>query len=161
MADTGIETASHGGYGRPGAREDPYLAFNFNVEIEGIIVGGFSEVTGLQVETEVQDYREGGENSFIHKLPGPTRYPTNLILKHGLVDRDTLWEWYAEITQGIVKRCTVTIFLMDTRQVAARWWHFKKAYPVKWTGPELRAGSNEVALESLELVHCGLLLRPS
>jgi len=60
-----------------GDRKDPYLAFDFLVEIEGLVVGGFTDVTGLQREVEVQDYREGGVNEYVHKLWGPTRYPSN------------------------------------------------------------------------------------
>ena len=69
-----------------GIRNDPYLGFKFLVEIEGLVVGGFSEVTGLQVETEVETYREGGLNEYVHKLAGPTRYPSNLVLKHGMTE---------------------------------------------------------------------------
>ena len=156
MASLGISIAFHVSTGQPGTRKDPYMAFNFTVEIEGITVGGFSEVSGLQVETEVEDYREGGLNAYLHKLPGPTRYPANLTLKHGLMDLDTLWQWHAEITEGVVVRRNGTIYLLDHQQFPVMWWHFTKAYPVKWTGPDLQAGSNAVAVESLELVHCGL-----
>ncbi len=53
-----------------GIRNDPYMPFNFLVEIEGLLVGGFTEVTGLTVETETEDFREGGVNEYVHKLPG-------------------------------------------------------------------------------------------
>src|SRR5262249_45696672 len=62
------------GAGSAGGRRDPYLGYNFAVEIEGLVAGGFSEVTGLAVEVETQDYREGGVNGFIHKRAGPARY---------------------------------------------------------------------------------------
>ena len=54
-----------------GTRNDPYMSFNFFVEIEGLIVGAFTEVSGLQVETQVHDYQEGGQNEYVHRLPGP------------------------------------------------------------------------------------------
>src|SRR2546422_11337395 len=76
-----------------GARSDPFLAFNFVVEVQSLVLGGFSDVTGLQKEIEVQDYREGGVNDYIHKLSGPARYPSNLVLKRGLTDID-LWNWH-------------------------------------------------------------------
>lgn len=137
-------------------RTDPYLACNFLVEIEGLVVAGFSEVTGLQVEIEVEDYREGGLNEYIHKLAGPTRYPSNLVLKRGLVDAETLWKWQQEVSQGRIKRSNGSIVLLDSSGQAKWRWNFKDAYPVRWTGPELRAGTAEVALETLELVHHGL-----
>jgi phage tail-like protein len=70
MAIPGVNAAFSAGTSLLGIRNDPYKAYNFLVEIEGLIVGGFSEVTGMQVEIEVKDYREGGVNEYIHKLPG-------------------------------------------------------------------------------------------
>jgi phage tail-like protein len=139
-----------------GIRLDPYLACNFLVEIEGLLVGGFSEVTGLQVEVEVEDYKEGGLNEYVHKLAGPTRYPSNLVLKHGLMVADTLWEWHHEVTQGIIKRRNGSIMLLNSAREPRWWWNFRGAYPVRWSGPDLRAISAEVAIETLELVHRGL-----
>ena len=139
-----------------GHRQDPYLTFNFQVEIQGLVVGGFSEVSGLQVEIEVEDYREGGLNDYIHKLAGPTRYPSNLVLKHGLTDVDGLWKWQREVTQGVIKRKNGSIVFLDSTG-EERWrWNFSGAYPVRWVGPELRAGSADVAVETIELVHRGL-----
>jgi phage tail-like protein len=139
-----------------GERQDPYLAFNFLVEVEGLVVGGFSEVRGLQVEIEVKDYREGGLNDYIHKLAGPTRYPSNLVLKRGLTDIDSLWRWHQDVRQGKVERRNGTVYLLDSRRLPLMWWDFKEAYPVKWVGPELRADSNAVAVETVELAHRGL-----
>ena len=78
-----------------GARHDPYGAFSFLVEFDGLVAGGFSEASGLQVVVELHDYREGGRNDYIHRLAGPARYPQNLVLKRGLTDNDTLWAWCA------------------------------------------------------------------
>jgi len=139
-----------------GDRTDPYLTFNFLVEIQGLVVGGFSDVTGLQVEIEVEPYREGGLNEYVHQLAGPTRYPSNLVLKHGLTDIDGLWKWHREVTQGVIKRRNGSIVLLDSAG-EERWrWNFSGAYPVRWVGPELQAGTAEVAVETVELVHRGL-----
>jgi phage tail-like protein len=139
-----------------GTRHDPYLAFSFLVEVEGLVVGGFSEVTGLQIETMVETYREGGLNEYEHKLAGPTRYPSNLILKHGLTDAETLWSWYQDVLQGKIVRKNGTIYLLDQQRQPAMRWDFTQAYPVKWVGPDLRADSNTVAVETVELVHRGI-----
>ncbi|MCL4298006.1 MAG: phage tail protein [Anaerolineae bacterium] len=136
--------------------KDPYLSLRFRVEIGGIEAGAFSEVTGLQVEIETQDYREGGVNDYIHKLAGPVRYPSNLILKRGLMDADVLWAWQQEIAAGRVKRLNGSIILLNSAGQDKWRWDVKDAYPVRWTGPELRASRGEVAIETLELAHRGL-----
>jgi len=75
-----------------GVRADPYQGFNFLIEVEGILVGGFTECTGLQVETETFEYREGGQNDYMHRFAGPIKYPP-LMLKHGVTLIDGLWAW--------------------------------------------------------------------
>lgn len=156
MTTLGINAAFSAGSNLLGIRNDPYMAFNFLVEIEGLLVGGFSEVTGLQIETVIETYREGGLNEYEHKLAGPTRYPSNLSLKHGLTDIETLWSWHQDVTQGQITRKNGTIYLLDRQRRPAMWWDFMEAYPVKWVGPELRADSNTVAVETVELVHRGI-----
>lgn len=140
--------------------KDPYLSFKFRVAIEGKEVGAFSEVRGLQVQVDVHEYREGGLNEYPHKLAGPIKYPSNLILKHGLMAADVLWQWQQEIVNGVVNRHGGSIVLLD-QAGNKRWcWYFRAAYPVRWSGPELRAGAAEVALETLELAHRGLSTEP-
>jgi phage tail-like protein len=137
-------------------RDDPYMAFSFVVEIEGLLVGGFSEVSGLESEIAVEEYQEGGLNNYVHKLPGPAKYP-NLVLSHGLTDIDSLWTWYHEVSRGLIQRKNGTIILLDRRRVPAMWWNFRQAYPVKWVGPRFNASSaTEVAVEQVELAHQGL-----
>jgi phage tail-like protein len=138
-----------------GVRADPYQAFNFLVEIEGLLAGGFSECSGLQVETEITEYREGGRNDYLHRFAGPTKYPP-LTLKHGLTQIDGLWGWHQDVAQGQIARRNGTIYLLDKKRIPVMWWDFKEAFPVKWTGPDLRADSGNVAIESVELTHRGL-----
>ncbi len=138
-----------------GNRTDPYLTFNFLVEVGGLVVGGFSEVSGLQMEIETQDYREGGVNEYIHKLWGPARFPANLSLKRGLIDSDSLWSWCQDVAQRTIVRRNVSIVLLDSTGEEKARWNFKDAYPVRWTGPDLRAGTAAVALETLDLTHRG------
>jgi phage tail-like protein len=137
-------------------RKDPFLTFNFAVEIKGVYIAAFNEVSGLQAEIEVQDYREGGVNEYIHKLAGPARYPSNLSLKRGITDATDLWDWYWDVMQGRVARKSISIVLKDSAQVEKKRWNFKEAYPVKWVGPSLRASAAEVAIETLEFAHSGL-----
>ena len=138
-----------------GDRIDPYASFNFLVEIEGVVVGGFSEVSGLQAETETEEYREGGVNDFVYKLPKITKYP-NLTLKRGVTDLDEFWKWHQDVVAGDIKRKNGSIILTDSSKTKGKRWNFTKAYPVKWVGPDMKADSNTVAVESLEIAHRGL-----
>src|SRR3954468_8076860 len=98
---------------RLGVRPDPYLAFNFYIEIEGLLVGGFSDCSGLQVETELQEYVEGGLNEYAHHFRGRTKYPP-LILKHGMMMLDDLWWWQQDVIGGKFERRNGTIYLLSS-----------------------------------------------
>lgn len=134
---------------------NPYTAFNFLVEIQGLVVGGFSEVSGLQAETETEDYHEGGRNNFVHKLPKVTKYP-NIVFKRGISDAFELWEWHQNVIAGQIQRQNGSVILLDITGSEKWRWNFSSAYPVKWIGPELKGDSNTVAVETLELAHNGL-----
>jgi len=138
-----------------GVRLDPYGAFNFWVEIEGIVAGGFTEVSGLEVTTEVEKIREGGLNEYVHVLPKWSTQ-SDLVLKKGQTDLDMLWVWYADVVAGKVERKNGSIYLLDSQGLPAMWWDFIEAFPIKWSGPTLNASANTVAFESLTLAHHGL-----
>lgn len=136
--------------------KDPYLSFRFRVEVGNIIVASVSEVSGLQIEIETETYREGGMNDFVHNFPKGVKYQP-LILKRGITDLDDLWNWYKDARTGTVTRKDVAVILMDSVGNDKRRWNFKGAYPIKWTGPELKASSGTIAFESIELVHQGIV----
>lgn len=140
-------------------RKDPYLSFRFRVEIGSLEVGGFSEVTGLQVEVELHDYREGGANNAMRRFAGPVKYPSNLILKHGIMDAQVLWNWQREVMQGTINPHNATVVLLNSAGEVRRRWEFQNVCPVRWNGPDLRAGTAEVAVETLELTHQGLIFK--
>ncbi len=138
-----------------GERKDPYLSYHFLLEIDGVVNGGFSEVSGLQVEVETEDYLEGGINEFVHKLSKGVKH-SNIILKRGITDSDILWKWHQDIVNGKIKRKTIRIIILDNEGQEKLHWEFKEAYPVKWMGPEFKADSSNVAVETIELVHKGI-----
>ena len=140
----------------PGQRSDPFLSFRFVVEFEGITAAGFTEVSGLHAESETHDYREGGENGFVHRLAGPARYPNNLVLKRGLADQSALWDWFQAVLSGLIVRKNGTVHLLNDQREPVVSWNFRAAYPVKWTGPELRSDGNSVAAETMEFAHRGI-----
>jgi phage tail-like protein len=139
-------------------RPDPYRVFRFIVEIEGLQAGGFQSVTGIERQTQVEPYREGGVNDFEHQLVVKTTYPA-LTLKRGLVNR-SMWEWHQDVIEGRVQRRTVSVLLLDLDGNEAWRWVCVGAYPAKWTGAELDGLANAVATESVELVHHGLTRSP-
>ena len=136
-------------------RNDPFPAFRFEVQLTGLPAAGFSECSGLTVEITPEEYAEGGQNSFMRKFPGRTKQ-TNIVLKRGIVDR-SLWDWFFDLTQGQVQFRDGTITVHDpsgSEEVMV--WYFERAFPVKWTGPDLNASQNAVAVETLEICHQGL-----
>ena len=137
------------------ARNDPFPAFRFEIRLDDLPPAGFSECTGLQLETEVQDYPEGGLNTYLRKFPGRTKQ-ANLMLRRGIVDRQ-LWDWYYDLTQGVVKLRNGTIAVHDPAGGnPVMEWRFWRAFPSKWSGPDLNATQNNIAVETLELCHQGL-----
>jgi phage tail-like protein len=137
-------------------RDNPYLNFNFTVDIGGGDELGFSEVEGLSGEIEVIEYREGADRvNTARKLPGLAKY-SNVTLRRGITGRTDLFEWWKSVRDGQVQRRNVTITLLDeARQPVVRWL-LRNAWPVKVEGPDLNATGNEVAIETLELAHEGL-----
>jgi phage tail-like protein len=115
----------------------------------------FASCTGLQVEYEVLEYAEGGENGFVHKLRGATHY-ANLVLSRGVTNETGLLDWLFDF-QDLGKRPTVTISLVDEMSKVVRSWGFSCAFPVRWTGPTLAEDTAEVATETLEIGHTGLV----
>ncbi len=134
-------------------RKDPYLSFRFKVEIDGIIKGGFSEASGLEIETEIETYQEGGLNDYVHQLPKGNKY-SKLTLKRGLTD-SKLYDWYKNVVDGKIKRNAINIIQSNEKAEEVWLWNLNGAYPVKWKGPDFNANSNNVAFESLEIIHNG------
>ena len=139
-----------------GERRDPYRSFNFQLEIDGVPLGAFSECSGLTAEGDAVDYREGTDIPLnVRKLVGLRKY-TNLTLKRGYTQDKALWAWFGNIVNGIPDRRNVTIILMNEQRQPVLRWHAENAWINKIEGPSLKASGNEVAIESVELVHEGL-----
>lgn len=174
MAD-GNSTAGAGSRGsqRPEG-QDPYGAFRFSVRIDGAgspgttasgggsgngsVLAGFSDVSGLAVETEVESFRAGGVNAYDMQLAGATKFSSRLVLKRGLTRDLALWNWYRKVLVGEIVRRNVTVLIRSTRGEPGLSWVFVEACPVKWVGPDLHAAQSAIAFDSIELVHRGLLL---
>ncbi len=141
-----------------GERTDPYRSFNFQLVIDGVPLGAFSDCSGLTAEGDSVDYREGTDLiPNVRKLPGLRKY-TNITLKRGYTQDKSLWQWFNNIVNGVPDRRDVTIVLMDEQRQPVLRWHAESAWINKIEGPTFKAAGNEVAMESVELVHEGLSL---
>jgi phage tail-like protein len=149
----------------PDPKTNPYRKFAFTVEIDGMQVAGFRKASGLSVEMQPEEYREGGVNDYVHKLPGQYTH-RNLVLERGLTESTKLWDWvegvrtgefYAASSKRARKDVTVTL-RAGYNASASKAWQFRNAYPVTWEGPELAAdagGSSAVAVQRVEFAHEG------
>jgi phage tail-like protein len=139
-----------------GERKDPFRSFNFEIRIDGIDVGAFSECSGLTAEGDAVDYREGTDIPLnVRKLMGLRKY-TNITLKRGYTKDLSLWNWYVNIANGVADRRNVTITLRNEKRDPVMRWHAENVWINKIEGPSLKATGNEVAIESVELIHEGL-----
>src|SRR4051794_40797383 len=137
---------------------DPYRAYNFQLEFDGVPSGAFSEVSGLSADGDAVDYREGTDvQANVRKLPGLRKYG-NITLKRGQTQDKSLWRWHMNIVNGVVARRDVTIVLMNEARTPVLRWHAENAFINKIEGPSLKASGNEVAMESVEIVHEGLTI---
>jgi phage tail-like protein len=136
-------------------RVDPYRNFNFLVEIDGVTQAGFSDCSGFGSSTDPIEYREGGENTTVRKLPGMTKH-TNITLKWGLTDSREMYDWYREIVAGKVDRKNGSIVVLDLDGKEKVRWNFFQGWPTKWDGPDFSAKGTDVAIETLEIAHEGI-----
>lgn len=138
---------------------DPYATYNLVIEIDGINVAGFKEVSGLDSKFETIDYRGGGEQFFpVRKLPGKVTY-SNIVLKVGVTVDTALYDWHKDWVQGVSspERKNVRIVLRGrTGEEAKRSWKIRQAWPAYWMGPTFNAEAKEVVIETLELAHEGI-----
>ncbi|WP_394849945.1 phage tail protein [Pendulispora brunnea] len=141
------------------ARNNPYGVFNFKVEFGNGVTGAFSEITGLDSEQGIIEYRTGDEEVAMRKLSGIRKHP-NVVMKRGIVGTDGFWKWRKQVENGQVEdanvRTLVTVHLLNEKRETVVTWKIKNAWPCKLSGPSLAAGKNETALESLELAHEGV-----
>ena len=142
-----------------GTRNDPYRGFNFLIEIDGITRAGFREASGLDSSQDPVEYREGTDPITARKLYGLIKY-SNISLKWGITDDADLWKWRKRVMDGEELRKvrkTLSIVLRNEAGKEKIRWNISDAWPTKWTGPSFNATSNDVAIETLELAHEGVV----
>jgi phage tail-like protein len=140
-----------------GKRDDPYQQFNFLIDILGIRAG-FMECSGLTTDNDMIDYREGMDRAMnVRKLSGLRKY-TNVVLKRGYTQDKSLWEWRKANINGKVQRRSADIILLDEDRKEVLRWRIHEAWISKWDSGPFNAKTNDVVVETVELVHEGLEL---
>ncbi len=135
---------------------DPFPAFNFIVKIDDVTLKtGFSECSGISMESDPIEYRNGDEKfNSVRKLGGLAKFG-NITLKRGFTQNaKELWEWRKKVIDGKTKdaRTNGSITLLDEAREPALQWDFEDAWPRKLDGPTFNAKTNEAAIETLEIV---------
>jgi phage tail-like protein len=134
-------------------RNDPLRGFNFRIELDNTSVASFREASGLTLNTDPVDYREGTDTWLsVRKLPGLTKN-TNITLKRGITKNKDLWNWYRNIQNGVEDRRNGAIVLQDEQHNDVLRWQFQNGWITKWEGASMNATSNDVSIETIEIVH--------
>jgi phage tail-like protein len=135
-------------------------SYLFLVEIDGVETARFQKCEGLEAETSVYEFEEGGLNTTTHKLYGRTRY-ANLVLEKGVSDSNALFNWYKEtlLEDKKIERKDGSIILKDLEDKEIKRWNFFRAFPCKWIGPRLESNmGSKFAVERIEIAHEGIMV---
>ncbi len=136
----------------------PMPKFHFQVKWDAEVMS-FQEVSGLDVEAQPIEYRHGDSPEFSTiKMPGIKKVG-NITMKKGIYKSDNkFWDWFNQIKMNTIKRLPVTISLLDEAGAPTMVWTLANAWPSKITGTDMKSDGNEVAIESIEIVHEGLTI---
>ena len=140
--------------------DDPAVTLRFDVTIDGVEIGSFTACEGLTAEYEMVEYMEGGQNGYVHRVPGRTKY-SPVKLTRPLDSRSDgksggLAKWFSA-QKDSVTRHTGAIKAVDGRGRKIAQWNLLDVFPTRWTGPSLSIDGNSVPKETLELVHNGFM----
>jgi phage tail-like protein len=135
---------------------NPSSGFRFAVALDGVNLAAFSEFRLPSLSVQTVDIQEGGQNTYVHKLPvrvnvGPA------TLRHGITKDLTLLKWYLQVLKGDLENAyrQVTVVMYDVKRTPVVTWTFRQAIPVKWGGPTMKTDDNGVAIEEIEFIHHG------
>jgi phage tail-like protein len=137
---------------------EPALGLRFKVTIDGFgSLGNWTKCEGLTVEYDVHEYREGGENGFVHRLPGRAKYQNIKLTRPVDPSSSQVAGWVVSVQARLVRQ-TAHIAVLDATGATVAQWDVADAFPVRWTGPSLDVGASQVASEMLEVAHNGFLV---
>ncbi len=136
----------------------PLPKFYFQVKIGDKEVP-FQEVSGLDIEAQIIEYRHGNSKEFSTiKMPG-IKKTGNVTLKKGIFVKDNgFWDWFNKIKMNTIERQTIVINLLDEAGKPTMIWTLTNAWPTKITGTDMKSDGNEIAVETIEVAHEGLTI---
>lgn len=137
----------------------PKFRFEVDLGISGLNKVAFTEVSGMDVENQVIEYRKSNSTLFSpEKMPGIVKYG-NVTMKRGIFVNDNIfWDWHAQISMNTIQRRTVFIRLLDENGAVTMQWQLNNAWPMKITSTDLKSDGNEVAIDTLEIAHEQLII---
>lgn len=142
---------SAGAGAQPAVRIDPFRAYNFKLDIQGITEAHFTDCTGIGVDVESISYREGGAFQVVRKIPGPVTY-ADVTLRYGVTTSLQCWQWMVSAIEGKVQRKNVSVIMLDPDgSTEVLRWDLVDAWPSKWRGAPLEALNRAIAIESLTI----------
>jgi phage tail-like protein len=148
---------------QPGDRTEPGLGLRFVAEVDlsdGTKLGAWQKVEGLTVEYEIHEYKEGGLNEYIHRLPTRAKYQNVKLTRPVTPDSAKVAEWISQVsTTGARTQARISVKDAAGTEIVA--WTLEGVFPARWSGPTLDVGQNQVAVETLELAHHGFLSTPA
>jgi phage tail-like protein len=140
--------------------DDMLVGGYFTVEIDGISAAAFRSAEGLNVQQDVLEYQEGGENSKTYKLVGQTRW-SNIVLRTGMTSNDDFFQWVKKTVGGTVERKNGSVIFNDRTGTPKIRWDFTGGWPCRWEGPRLDSMEAEIKIEVLEIAHDGFDMKLS
>lgn len=145
--------------GKDALSSDPLVAFNFGVEVSGVLTGYFTEAAGLGSESEVVEHKivGHGDKEAVRKIPGRLKWG-DITLKRGITANMDMWDWRKMVEEGKVAtaRKDGSIVMYDQAGVEVARWNFTAGWPSKVNGPSVKSDGNEVGVEELTIVHEGI-----
>ena len=142
-----------------GRESDPLVGFTFGLEIDQVAMGFFTECSGLGSSNEVIDHKvvDANGHEMVQKIPGRLAWE-DISLKRGITGDLGLWKWREDVEKGIMKdaRRHGSVVMYDRNYEEIARWNFENGWPSKVTGPSLNAGSNDIGIEEMTIVHEGI-----
>jgi len=137
------------------------VATRFLFELDGVQLGVFKEVHGLNVSVAVEDFNEGGQNAYAHRMPGRMTWP-NITFRRGLTNSNALFDWFSKSSgegfasnQNKLTKSTGAVTVLDPLGNRLRAWEFIDVFPVRWVGPDFSVARLDPLEEELEIAHHG------